>query len=346
MMRFVGNAKLTQRISSKFSSQLAQNDFDRVVIDRVFDHIKLHCSKDHSSMDHKGRIVENYYEDSESDDSDSDDEVEDIDTNGNLVSTFKLRGLYEMNVTIDNRKRITATHKWRDPSMKVLGINPNTFISKTVSDASIKYATNYKEAHETNIELHGYTSAVIRGVKYRATPNWKGEEWYDWACVKFPTTIDSEGGKTCICRIMGFYHYVTPGLMTFKHMEMDGLTPDDIHGLKDDTLYAILHCLSTYFSYSRLQSQFVRKFSMQPSSDMWVSPAKYIRGPVMVVPDIEDANTASSVDYMAIVPQHKSGAFFLHHVNYYVTQKESDANGEELESLANSDEVSLYGDNW
>ena len=30
-----GNAKLTQRISSKFASQLSRNDYDRVVIDGV-----------------------------------------------------------------------------------------------------------------------------------------------------------------------------------------------------------------------------------------------------------------------------------------------------------------------
>jgi hypothetical protein len=43
------NAKLTQRISSKFATQLANNDYDRVVIERVFDFIRPLCSQNHSA---------------------------------------------------------------------------------------------------------------------------------------------------------------------------------------------------------------------------------------------------------------------------------------------------------
>ena len=251
-----------------------------------------------------------------------------------------------MNVTIDSRKRVQATHQWKDRNKQILGIHPNTFISKTISDAAIKYSTNFGTEKDMSIDVTGYTSAEINGIMYRSTPNWKGAEWYDWACVRFPCTIDSDGGDTCICRIMGFVQYVTPGIMTFKHMEIDGMSPEEIVGVKDETLYAIVHCQSTYFSYSRLQSQFIRKFSMQPSTDMWILPATCIRGPVIVVPDIEDASIASSVDYMAIVPQHKSGVYFLHHVNYYVTHNGSDAEDSCADSAEHSEDASLYGDTW
>ena len=43
------NAKLTQRISSKFATQLANNDYARVVIERVFDYIRPLCSQNHSA---------------------------------------------------------------------------------------------------------------------------------------------------------------------------------------------------------------------------------------------------------------------------------------------------------
>jgi hypothetical protein len=49
------NAKLTQRISSKFATQLANNDYDRVVIERVFDYIHPLCS--HNTAPHKYRVV-------------------------------------------------------------------------------------------------------------------------------------------------------------------------------------------------------------------------------------------------------------------------------------------------
>jgi hypothetical protein len=42
------NAKLTQRISSKFATQLAQNDFERVVIERAYDYIRDQCSQSHN----------------------------------------------------------------------------------------------------------------------------------------------------------------------------------------------------------------------------------------------------------------------------------------------------------
>jgi hypothetical protein len=43
------NAKLKQRISSKFATQLANNDYDRVIIERVFDYIRPLCSQNHSA---------------------------------------------------------------------------------------------------------------------------------------------------------------------------------------------------------------------------------------------------------------------------------------------------------
>jgi hypothetical protein len=41
---------------------------------------------------------------------------------------------------------------------------------------------------------------------------------------------------------------------------------------------------------------------------MYILPASCIRGPVIVVPDIEDEGTVSLEDYMAVLPRHKMGA--------------------------------------
>ena len=43
-------AARTQRIGSRFSSQLAKCDFNRIVIERSYDHIKKFTSRDHSSV--------------------------------------------------------------------------------------------------------------------------------------------------------------------------------------------------------------------------------------------------------------------------------------------------------
>jgi hypothetical protein len=101
--------------------------------------------------------------------------------------------------------------------MNMLGIPPNPFLCKTITDASIKYNTNRDMDPNAYISIVGYTSAIIGGFRYRSTPYWKGRgEWCDWACVKFPETTTSTGGHTSICHIMGFFQYTTPGIMTFQ----------------------------------------------------------------------------------------------------------------------------------
>jgi hypothetical protein len=47
---------------------------------------------------------------------------------------------------------------------------------------------------------------------------------------------------------------------------------------------------------------------MMDSGEMYILPASCIRGPVIVVPDIEDEGTVSLEDYMAVLPRHKMGA--------------------------------------
>jgi hypothetical protein len=42
---------------------------------------------------------------------------------------------------------------------------------------------------------------------------------------------------------------------------------------------------------------------------MYILPTSCIRGPVIVVPDIEDEGTVSLEDYMAVLPRHKMGAY-------------------------------------
>jgi hypothetical protein len=79
---------------------------------------------------------------------------------------------------------------------------------------------------------------------------------------------------------------------------------------------------------------------MTPSTDMYILPAKCIVSPVLVVPDIEDAETASHTNFMAIVSRHKLGVFFLRHVNWCV-QEEEDAM--ELDNIGYDSEIE---DTW
>lgn len=195
-----GNAKLTQRISSKFSTQLSGNDYERVVIDQVFEHIKKHCSQDHSPFNCRGEVnKQQYYSDSESSDSESED--------GTSIVGSTVRGRYRLGISMNAQKRVNVTHKWHSRNLSILGVSPNIYLGKTIADAHIKYTSNFSVAPQGSINVTGYTSATVGGVTYRANPYWKGEEWYDWASVRFPSTVDSRGGTTSICRgiMAGFF---------------------------------------------------------------------------------------------------------------------------------------------
>ena len=99
------------------------------------------------------------------------------------------------------------THRWHNYERRLLGVPPNTFVIKTVSDALIKYNTQHGIQGPLSLDVVGYTGATIGGKCYRSAPYWRGSEWYDWSSVRFPSTVESEGGDICICRIMGFITY-------------------------------------------------------------------------------------------------------------------------------------------
>jgi hypothetical protein len=163
----------------------------------------------------------------------------------------------------------------------------------------IKYNTLHNIAGPADVDIVGYTTACIRGQCYKSNPYWKGSEWYDYATIQFPSTVApySEGGDVCICQIMGFVTYSTIGALTYGNMELDGKSPQDVAGDQDNRVYAILHCQYRYFSFTRLQQQFVRKFRMSGSNDMYILPAICLVKPLLVIPDIKDHESASSSCY-------------------------------------------------
>jgi hypothetical protein len=91
-----------------------------------------------------------------------------------------------------------------------------------------------------------------------------------------------------------------------------------------------------------MEQQFIRKFTMMSPSDMYILPASCILHPLIVVPDIEDAETASTNHYMVISPRHGMGDYFRHHVNWYVRQQEQS----NMESNDIDFDHNKYGDTW
>ena len=116
-------------------------------------------------------------------------------------------------------------------------------------------------------------------------------------------------------------------------MELDGRSPQDVAGEVDSTLYAVLHCQHKYFSSSQLQKQFLRKFRMSNTSDMYILPAICLVKPLLVVPDVKDHESASSSRYIVCMPRHYYGLYFKNHVHCF-----SDDEAESVDSD--------YDDEW
>ena len=328
------NAKLTQRISSLFAAQLSRNDHDRVVIDRVYEYIKPYCSQDFSPKadvnvtgDDAGQWSDSDMEDDDDGEVDSDDE-QPLGVSTSAISVF---GKYDLSIKINAQKRITSTHRWHSYQRRLLGISPNHFVIKTVSDALIKYYTQHNISGPSSVDVVGYTRITVGGHCFRSNPYWKGSEWYDYATVKFPSTVApySEGGDICICRIMGFITYLSRGAITYGNMELDGRSPQDVAQEQDSRIYAILHCQHRYFSFTRLEQQFLRKFVMAGSNDMYILPVTCLVKPLLVIPDIKDHDSASSTRYIVCLPRHMFGLYFKHHVHSY---NEDDKDEESLDS--------------
>ncbi|MGA0401410.1 MAG: hypothetical protein ACO3PX_15705, partial [bacterium] len=363
--RFVkGNAKLTQRIASKFSTQLARNDFDRVVIGMVYDAISQYCSKDHKSYESGvvSGVHRQYYDDSDEDDHSDESDDDDEDRHNNDHSLIRrinrgiegLTGMYNLCIDIDARMRITVSHKWKERGQTLLGIEPNTFLPKAIAELSCKYRSHHNMGTATRLKLECYTRAVINGNSYRCSPYWKGSSWYDWATVTFPNSQanDNEQNQkcTCACRILGFFRYLSPGALTYGQMELQGHHPDDVEQSLDDTLYVLLHCQTTYFSFHQLQSRYIRKIEMTDTNQMYIVPASWLRNPLLVVPDIIDLGHVSEERFMVICPWHKSGSIFLHYVNLYMEQHGHPDDDEfdmtEVGGDIEGDSDSDYEDNW
>ena len=316
----------TQRIGSKFSSQLAKCDFNRIVIERSYDHIKKFTSRDHSSAIGRNvrvNISTNEYDeesDEEEEDEESDDTADECLVMGHVGDSNigKVSGQCAIVINIDFRKRSHVNYRWKSVLRRILAVSPCLHLHSTVGSYAIREHTKHNIPIPEKIHIESFTEATIRGIRYRANPYWKGGEWYDWAVVRFPETTKTKGGKTCLARIMGFFRYTDIGMLTYKHLEMESYNKADITKMRDDTLYAVFHCQTNYFKHEALEKTFFRKFSVTEHSEMYILPAVCIRGPMLVVPDIIANGEASQENYMTLLSRHHMGAYFRNHLDWLV----------------------------
>ena len=61
---------------------------------------------------------------------------------------------------------------------------------------------------------------------------------------------------------------------------------------------------------------------MTDHSEMYILPANCLRGPMLVVPDIEEATVAPQTKFMTMLSRHHMGAHFRHHFNWFTDDEE------------------------
>jgi guanyl-specific ribonuclease Sa len=81
---------------------------------------------------------------------------------------------------------------------------------------------------------------------------------------------------------------------------------------------------------------------MMDPSGMYILPARCIKCPLLVVPDIEAKDTVSLTNYLAVLPRHKMGAYWTYYVQQHVTNEE----GDEVTTAQDKEDEKMYGNEW
>jgi hypothetical protein len=235
----------THRIQSRFCSQIAVGDYERLLLDKMQRYLQDYLPDEVKHLsERKSRHVhqtvsneEQYYTDSDEEPTTigEDDDESDCDSYGpEIMSTLemetlpsiklRLRGRFTYNIRIDRFQRRHITHQWTSYKKRNLSAyNPSSLIGKCLSDYHIKYCRQYRKAFREVLSFECFTRATIGGVLYRAIPNWYGKEWYDWAVVKFPQLNASRNRKVG-ARIITFFRDCDTGVPTFKYAEENDLS--------------------------------------------------------------------------------------------------------------------------
>jgi hypothetical protein len=337
--------KRTQKISSKFASQIAQGEYERQLLEKArlviqkFVPEELRKLTEDSSYEHSQGTYERQLYDSQLDDDDN-ERYNTLAHELNVSDSLVGRGAYSLTISLDESRRRNVSHKWKYGAKNIGRFLPNSMVGKVLSDYHIKYCEQYCEPHRSTLNYECYTSLTYEGTIYKSEPNWKakGCEWYDWCVVRFPSTKiptnrtvhrsqreGTVGGMKSIARIMGFFRHVDKGVPTYINVESNDASWERISRSNvDTTMYMILHCQSDYFSYSTLQTKFVYKFSVTPVSEMFVLPVGCIVGPLLVINDILEAGRTSKNQFMAILPRHKQSKYFINYM--YSTDPQYEVN--------------------
>ena len=153
---------------------------------------------------------------------------------------------------------------WEENAKNVMEID----VSETLKVRVRKYAMDKK--YRGIFQVEGFTRFKMcpqncdEKVHFHASEYIQGSPWYDFGMVQFEEDDKPCSETICPAQIMGFFHYITPGVPTPHLSDEKGFSNEDIdEDWKHDTnVYAVVHTASKYFSWSDIERDFVVPFEL------------------------------------------------------------------------------------
>ena len=321
-------AEETQRRLDTFASQIANNYFEHTILKKAYKKVRKHCISTkgfnkYTSSDHTEDSQ--FYTDAKdmSDFDDVDANQVTIDPSFNRYKDALLIGSYSMTISIDGRHAITGSHRWKNTTKQKISniIKPHPLIHFALGRAAIKYAQNAGLSVSQSFDIEGFTSLTVpihygddktTDVRFKCTPMEYDKEWYDFALIRMPKTIDKENGDTCVAKVLGFFQYKSRGCLTFKKVMVENKPIQQAMTSMDDTMYMLVQCEEGFTEYQDLTKTFVKRITLQSQENLHIIPIGCIIGPLLVVPDIIKKDVVSKNDFIVAMGYHKWGSYFRH----------------------------------
>jgi hypothetical protein len=207
-------------------------------------------------------------------------------------------------------------HIWlKNPYLNAYNIMiPKTFnlVHAAISNYHVKTCSEHGLVKTATIEVECNTTAIINGHRYRCAADYRGHKWYDWAMLRFPKTVDSDGGSVCVGRIMGIFRYKSAGVFTYGMIQMKGYHVDEVMNsyMVDETVYMVVHCSDDDLTMRQIRNNVVVPFRVTDLTQVYILPVSAIQGPAIVIPDFITETELSSTDFFAVCPRRMLGHYF------------------------------------
>jgi len=279
------SAECTQKQVATFTTQIAQRVSENLKINNAYNFISHLCMP----KKHQDEYENPYHRD-------RDFRCKD--------QPVVCRGEYhlESNITTpqghhSNRGAIFK-HDWKHKVKNFIGVPVNRDLLHVIS----KFALN--QGYFQHFEMKGYTEISCNNNIYRASPFYRGNEWYDWAVYCHP--VDK---MECPGKILGFVRYKTSGVPTYKLCYIDGLSANEIAegGLSDNTVYAVVHATNKNLSIKEMEKNIVTPICLGDEDEFHMIPVDCIVSPLCAVPNY---GKEGSKHYLLSLPYHKWGKVF------------------------------------